>query len=178
MKTKKIVLTGGPGTGKTSVIQLLEKRNYTILPEISREVILQAQKEGIEQLFLEKPLLFSELLLEGRIKQYKEAEQGEAEYIFIDRGIPDVVAYMDYFGSEYPSRFQEVCEIYLYERVFVLPPWEAIYTSDNERYESFDQAKEIHKHIIHTYSTNGYQPIEVPCGTLEERTSFILEHLP
>jgi hypothetical protein len=35
-----------------------------LLPEIE-EVTLEA-KQGIEQLFLEKPLLFSELLLEGR----------------------------------------------------------------------------------------------------------------
>lgn len=178
MRTKKIILTGGPGTGKTSVIQLLEKRNYTVLPEISREIILQAQKDGIDQLFLEKPLLFSELLLEGRIKQYKEAEQAQADYIFIDRGIPDVVAYMDYFKSEYPSVFRDVGELYPYDRVFVLPPWESIYTRDNERYESFEQACQIHKYLLNSYNRSGYHPTEVPLGSLEERASFILEHLP
>lgn len=178
MKTKKIVLTGGPGTGKTSIIQLLEERNYTVLPEISREIILQAQKDGIDQLFLEKPLLFSKLLLEGRIKQYKKAEESQADYIFIDRGIPDVVAYMDYFGSDYPSLFREVGELYPYDMVFVLPPWEAIYTHDNERYETFEQACQIHTYLLNSYNRSGYHPTEIPLGTLEERTSFILELIP
>ena len=65
---KKIVITGGPGTGKTTLINALITSGYNCLPEISRQVTLQAQKDGIEQLFLEKPLLFSELLLSGRIK--------------------------------------------------------------------------------------------------------------
>lgn len=178
VRTKKIVLTGGPGTGKTSIIQLLEARNYTILPEISREIILKAQKDGIDQLFLEQPLLFSELLLEGRIEQYKEAEKTQTDYIFIDRGIPDVVAYMDYFKSNYPAIFRDACKQYPYDGIFVLPPWERIYRRDNERYESFEQACEIHNYLLDSYTRSGYRPTEVPLGTLEERASFILEHLP
>lgn len=178
MRTKKIVLTGGPGTGKTSIIQLLETRNYTILPEISREIILRAQKDGIDQLFLEQPLLFSELLLEGRIEQYKVAETAQTDYVFIDRGIPDVVAYMDYFKSDYPSIFREVCKQYTYDSIFILPPWKGIYRQDNERYESFEQACEIHNYLMERYINSGYRPTLVPHGTLEERVSFILEHLP
>ncbi|NQV77116.1 MAG: ATP-binding protein, partial [Lutibacter sp.] len=70
---QKIVITGGPGTGKSTIIEELAKRNFTCMKEISREVILNARKNGSEQLFLTKPLLFSELLLEGRINQYIEA---------------------------------------------------------------------------------------------------------
>ena len=72
MITKKIVITGGPGTGKSSIINELTKRGYTCYEEISRQVILNARKDGIEQLFLTKPLLFSELLLKGREQQYVE----------------------------------------------------------------------------------------------------------
>ena len=63
----KIVITGGPGTGKSTVIKELARRNYTCMPEISREITLNARQNGTEQLFLTKPLLFSELLLEGQI---------------------------------------------------------------------------------------------------------------
>lgn len=178
METKRIVITGGPGTGKTSVIQLLEEKGYSCLPEVSREVIRSAQKEGIDQLFLKKPLLFSQLLLEGRIEQFKQAEQAKSEYLFFDRGIPDVVAYLDFAGTEYPSLFREVCHTYTYADVFFLPPWEEIYTCDPERYESFEQACLIHNHLMETYSRSGYQIKEVPCSSLEDRVSFILEHLP
>ncbi len=178
METKRIVITGGPGTGKTSVIQLLEEKGYSCLPEVSREVIRSAKKEGIDQLFLEKPLLFSQLLLDGRIEQYKQAEVSSEEYVFYDRGIPDVVAYLDFAGNDYPPLFREVCHTYTYTTVFFLPPWEDIYTCDQERYESFDQACLIHKHLSETYIRSGYPIKEVPCSSLEERVSFILEHLP
>ena len=74
MSTKKIVITGGPGTGKSTLINELIKRGYTCLEEISRQVTLKAKKEGIDQLFLSKPLLFSELLLKGRQKQFIDAD--------------------------------------------------------------------------------------------------------
>ncbi|MGB7842510.1 MAG: ATP-binding protein [Salinimicrobium sp.] len=177
MKTRKIVITGGPGTGKTSVIEALEQNGYFCFHEVSREVIREAKKKGIDQLFLEEPLLFSELLLEGRIKQHREASEMPAELVFLDRGVPDVVAYMNYFGNEYPPVFNKVCKDYLYEKVFILPPWEDIYTEDNERYESYEQAVAIHDELARSYAFHGYEPIEVPCGSIAERTLFILEHL-
>ena len=177
MKTRKIVITGGPGTGKTSVIEALEHHGYFCFHEVSREIIREAQKKGIDQLFLEDPLLFSELLLEGRIRQYKDAEKMTSDLVFLDRGVPDVVAYMNYFGNDYPPVFNRVCREYLYERVFILPPWKQIYTEDNERYESYDQAVEIHDELARSYAHHGYEAIEVPQGTIAERTSFILDHL-
>ena len=56
---RKIVLTGGPGTGKSTIIEELTKRNYTCMPEISRQVTLKAQSKGINQLFLADPIYFS-----------------------------------------------------------------------------------------------------------------------
>ena len=55
-----MVLIGGPSSGKTTLIEALKTKGYTCYPEVSREVIREAQEQGIEQLFLEKPLLFSE----------------------------------------------------------------------------------------------------------------------
>ena len=63
---KKIVITGGPGSGKTSLILFLEENGYQCQNEISRQVTLEAQKKGIDQLFLSDPVLFSQHLLEER----------------------------------------------------------------------------------------------------------------
>ncbi|MBZ9728944.1 ATP-binding protein [Salegentibacter sp. JZCK2] len=177
MKKQKIVITGGPGTGKSSIIRQLEKRGHECLHEISRQVTLEAQKQGIDQLFLEKPLLFSEKLLEGRKIQHREANMLSASTIFIDRGIPDVLAYMDYFKTEYSSYFNDACIEYSYDKIFFLPPWEEIYQSDNERYESFKEASLIAKHLFETYKNYGYSPIEVPKTSVIDRTSFILNQI-
>lgn len=174
---KKIVITGGPGTGKSTVIEELCRRSYTCMPEISRQVTLDAQKKGVDQLFLTQPLLFSEMLLNGRIAQYIDAEKSLKSTVFFDRGIPDVHAYMNYVSETYPSIYKEKSQLHNYDFVFLMPPWKTIYTTDNERYESFEQSLAIHDHLLSAYQELGYKIIEVPFGTISDRTDFILQHI-
>jgi len=69
LKKRKIVITGGPSTGKSTVVDELKNRNFNCFDEVSRDIIKEAKQQGIEQLFLTDPLLFSQKLLEGRVKQ-------------------------------------------------------------------------------------------------------------
>ena len=172
-----VVIIGGPGTGKTTIIDGLLAMDYCCYPEISREVTMEAKKQGIEQLFLENPLLFSELLLEGRKKQHQNALAESQQIVFLDRGIPDVLAYMHYIGDSYPAFFDTACRENRYTKIFILPPWEEIYVSDDERYENFEQAKLIYAHLTETYQEYGYDLIEVPKGTVENRIQFILNSI-
>lgn len=177
MQKEIIVIIGGPGTGKSSIIKELETKGYCCYPEISREVTLEAQKRGIEQLFLEDPLLFSQMLLDGRINQFKSAEKEPHQLVFIDRGIPDVVAYLDFIGDDFPEHFDNACRENVYSKIFMLPPWEEIYESDSERYENFEQSKTIYKHLKKTYTDYGYNLIEVPKDTVDNRILFILDKI-
>ena len=175
---KKIVITGGPGTGKSTVIIELEKQGYQCMHEISREVTLMARKNGIEQLFLKDPMLFSKMLLEGRVNQFKKASNLKNNIVFFDRGIPDVFAYMNYLGVEYPSIFIDQCNNnQYYNTIFLMPPWKDIYITDNERYESFEQSLAIYNHLKSAYKGLGYTIIEVPFGTAQERADFILKKI-
>ena len=170
----KIVLTGAPGTGKSTVLLALEKRGKYCMHEISREVTLEAQRKGTEQLFLTQPLLFSEMLLKGRVEQFETASNLKEKVVFFDRGIPDVHAYMNYIGLDYPSKYEDISNKKRYDFVFLMPPWEEIYITDNERYESFEQALAIHNHLLRTYESLDYTVVEVPKGTVGERTDYIL----
>jgi predicted ATPase len=168
------VIIGGPSTGKSSLINALSAQGFTCFKEISRQVILDARKDGIDQLFLEKPLLFSELLLKGREQQFNNAKNSTDDFVFLDRGIPDTVAYMDYIGQDYPEVFRKSCQNNRYDYVFVLAPWKKIYIQDNERYETFEQAQEIHRALLNTYQNYDYQLKNVPFGTVEERVNHII----
>ena len=147
------------------------------MPEISREVTLMAKKKGIDQLFLTDPLLFSNMLLEGREQQFLEAEKNSSNTVFFDRGIPDVHAYLNFLNTDYPDYFHNKSNQYLYHTVFMLPPWKEIYTSDNERYESFEEAVAIYHHLKKAYREIGYQIKTVPFGSIKERTDFVLDSL-
>lgn len=177
MNTKKIVITGGPGTGKSSIIEELKQRGHLCFDEISRQVTLEARKNGIEQLFLTQPLLFSQMLLEGRAKQFKDANNHENATVFLDRGLPDVLAYMDYFGSDYPEDFVHTCQNSTYDAVFILAPWQEIFQSDSVRYETFEQSEVIHQHLLKTYKNFNYYLIDIPFDTVKKRTDFIIESL-
>lgn len=174
---KKIALIGGPATGKTTLINALKTQGYYCMEEISRQVTLEAQKNGIEQLFLEDPIWFSKQLLDSRKKQFLDAQNSNEPVVFFDRGLPDIVAYLDYIKSDYGQEFITVCETYKYDKIFILPPWKAIYKTDNERYESFDQLLEIHEFLKKWYSKFGYEIIEVHIGSIQERIKFILNRI-
>ncbi len=174
---QKIVITGGPGTGKSTVIAELEQRGFQCMHEISRQVTLDARENGVDQLFLSDPLLFSKLLLEGRVQQYTNASKLSQEIVFFDRGIPDVHSYMNFTNTKYPIVYIENSEKHKYSTVFLMPPWKEIYASDNERYESYDESLTIYTFIKESYLQLGYDIIEIPFGSVQFRTNFILESL-
>lgn len=174
---QKIVLIGGPGTGKTTVLNSLKEKGFFCFEEISRAVTLKAQEQGIEQLFLTEPLLFSEMLLKGREEQYLEANQSKKDIIFFDRGIPDVHAYLRYFKTEFPSIFMEKSKTYKYNYIFHFSPWKEIHTTDNERYETFEEAITIDTFLTKSYLELGYKLINVPFGDINDRTNFIINTL-
>lgn len=184
MTKKRIVITGAPGTGKTTIINKLEQDHFFCFHEIIRAMTQEAKNNGGSNTMKSNPIVsvsdpyqFNLLILNGRIQQYKDASDESADVLFYDRGIPDVLAYMDYFEQVYEQDFIKACEEHKYDRVFLLPPWEDIYVSDEERYESFEQATQLHHHLLETYTRFGYNCIEVPFGTVEERNNFILKHI-
>ena len=158
---QKILITGGPGTGKTALINSLESRGYRCHHEIIHSNTIA---------FVDDPQAFNTNLLNGRIKQFVNSDTHKENIAFFDRGIPDVLAYMDFFNQQYSQRFIDACETHMYDVVFILPPWEAIYKTD-------DEAVAIHYHLEKTYIHFGYSLIYVPFESVENRLHFILDKL-
>lgn len=174
---RKIVITGGPGTGKSTVLNELIRLKYSCMPEISREITSKAKKNGTDQLFLKEPLLFSQLLLEGREEQFLMADNESSDIVFFDRGIPDVHGYLHYLGVKPTDYFMESSKKNRYSKVFIMPPWRDIYRTDEIRYENFEQAIAIYKHIKSTYQKLNYNLLEVPVDTVSNRVKFILNSI-
>lgn len=173
----KIVLVGGPGTGKSSVLDAFKRKGFTCMPEVSREVTIEARQNGVEQLFLKDPLLFSFQLLKKREQQFIESEKLPSKIVFFDRGIPTIKAYLELSEIKYPKEFTKKSKKYKYTNVFEFLPWQKIYKIDNERYEDFEQAQKISAFIRKVYKELKYEITSVPFGSVEDRCNFILNKL-
>lgn len=177
MDCKRIVISGGPSSGKTTIINYLIKQEYYCFEEVSRELIHEAQKKGITQPFLSNPEEFNSSLLQARIQQFEKAKIIQNKACFYDRGILDIIGYMKYAKQRIPVYFSKAVITNRYDTVFLLPPWKQIHVQDNERYEVFEQAQEIYNNIKEAYKSFGYQFLEVPYGAVEYRANFILNAL-
>jgi predicted ATPase len=61
--------------------------------------------------------------------------------------------------------------------VFVLPPWELIYTNDADRDQSFAEAVDVHARIVRWYRSCGYVLDEVPRLPVAQRAEHVLRVL-
>jgi len=123
------------------------------------------------------PEKFNQQLLDGRIDQYKKAKDSLKKSIFFDRGIPDVHAYMHCFGQGYDEEFEQPCYTFRYDEIFLMPPWKDIYSSDNERFETFEESVRIYEYLKETYTNFGYEVCLVPKESIEKRAQYILDFL-
>ena len=184
LKTKKIVITGGPSTGKTAVIKQLQKEGFPCLHEVIRSMT-SAEKDSTENIKIvsnpivsvSDPKKFNTDILEARKEQFRVSVERKDPLIFFDRGIPDVLGYMDCFGQSYGTYFESACQDFRYDQVFIMPPWKEIHVPDEERYESFEESERIHECLVTVYKRYSYAPIAVPFGAIAERTKFIVDQV-
>lgn len=85
-KIKKYVITGGPCSGKTTVISLLKRKGFLVLEETAREVLRNNKRRKNPKNDLELQIE----IFERQIK--KENNLGDAQ-VFLDRSALDGVAY-------------------------------------------------------------------------------------
>ncbi len=162
----------------------LEDKGFHCYHEIIRDMTSKAKKEGNPDILVSNPLVFvddalqfNKDLLYGRAAHFKQSLTSAAPVNIFDRGIPDVLAYMDFFNQEYGEEFITACQDNRYNIIFIAPPWEEIYVSDNERLETYKEAQEIHHALMGTYTRFGYDPILIPKKPVADRVTFILETL-
>lgn len=170
---KRIVISGGPGGGKTTLINLLQKKEgLHCFEEVSRNYIDLGKQNGMENYFKAAPKTFSTFLWEERIKQHEQAKPGCLN--FYDRSLVDVVAYLRHVGSP-ALEWEEALAHYPYDLVFLVEPVAEIYRKDEQRLETFEEAISLHKSLERSYQSLG-KCISVPFLPPEERVTFILNH--
>lgn len=172
-----IVLTGGPGSGKTTLIAAMEKRGYAVRPEAGRAIIRDQQAIDGEGLPWKDRALFAELMLAADLRSHDEACRHRG-IVFFDRGLPDVAGYLTLCGLPVPGHAVTAAERFRYRRtVFIAPPWAAIFGPDAERKQDFAEAARTYEAMARIYLRYGYDLVELPQASVENRADFILRRL-
>ena len=174
--SQKYIISGAPGTGKTTIINALKKKDYYCAEEISRELIAEQISIGGNILPWKDQIAFENKIAHRRYKQYLDSP--ENCICFFDRSSIDCIAYLNNNKLESTSQINKIIKNCIFNKtVFYTPVWEEIYKNDSERQESFDQSIKIDKHLKDSYIKFGYTIIEIPKTTLDKRVNFILSQI-
>ncbi|MFB4320212.1 AAA family ATPase [Actinomadura sp. 21ATH] len=177
MNDRFVVFTGGPGSGKSTLIDLLAGDGYARSEEAGRGVIRDQVAIGGRALPWADRELFAELMLSWELRSYGMAEAAAGTVLF-DRGLPDVVGYLRLEGLPVPDHVAEAARRFRYHRrVFVAPPWPEIYERDVERRQSPEVAERTHASMVETYEEYGYELVTLPRVPVGERARFVRDHL-
>ncbi len=173
INTNWYIITGGPSSGKTKVIEYLSFLNYAIIPEAARILVDTEASKGktIEEIRgdesgFQKKTLEMKIEIENRIPS--------KQITFFDRGIPDSIAY-------YCIRKKDISPVIMaakkrkYRKIFLLE--QLPFRNDYARTEDKKTAHSLNQLLYKSYSELGYNIIRVPVKSIKERVEFILNRM-
>lgn len=173
------VITGGPAAGKSSLIEDLSKRGMLTIAEEARSIIQEELAVMGDAVPWENKEKYAIKMLRRSCKTYLGiSKEQRNNSVFFDRGILDTICYIKMENLSLPlTKDTEQFDKLYAKDVFILPPWKSIYKTDKERKQDWETAVYTYECLKQTYSTYGYTLIEVPKGSIAERTDFIINHI-
>jgi predicted ATPase len=169
------VITGGPGSGKSTLVAELAHSGIATMPEAGRSIIQDQVAIGGSALPWADRSAFAESMLSWELRSYRAAAE-MSETVIFDRGIPDVAGYLRLCGLAVPDHVRRAAELYRYHRrVFLAPPWADIFTQDAERKQTFAEAQATCDAVSEVYRSIGYELIPLPLAPVRERVAFVAE---
>jgi len=173
VKNRWYVVSGGPSSGKTTLINELVARGYKIIPEAARFLIEQKIEEGKSVKDIQNTNEFQKEVLGLQLENEKNAPKDEI--VFFDRAICDGLAYCKFQKLDVP----EYANLDLrgrYKKVFFceqLPLYK-----DNVRIENDEAARELSRLIRQTYQDLDYEIINLPATpTPDDRIKTVLSEI-
>ena len=173
-RTNWHVITGGPCTGKTTMANKLTERGYKTTIEHARHYIdtHRVLGESVEEIKRHK-YIFQRGILEMQVAE--ETDLSPHETIFLDRAIPDAMAYYKFLDLKVDDALTGAMQLFHYKTAFILDRLPLV--NDYARREDEEEQIRIHQLIIEAYQNLPTKIIYAPVLPIEERTDFVLNHI-
>ena len=144
-RTSRIVFTGSPGVGKTTLLLALQARGYTIVGDSARTIIQDRRRRGLSP----RPNAheFAQEVLRIDVENYA-CHATTSGRVFFDRSVLDALALLNHVTPIGERELSACLSQYQYNfKVFVFPPLEAIYANDTERDRTFEHVVAVHRSV-------------------------------
>ena len=173
-QTNWYVITGGPSSGKTTTVNLLRDRGYITTMEHARHFLDTQRLKGrtIEEVKANQ-LEFQHGVLQMQIDQENEIKPNVQ--VFLDRAIPDALAYYRYLKLPVDDLMRKALQKVFYKKIFIMDPLPLV--NDYARLENVEAQKKIHELITEVYEALPFPIVHVPVLPAEERVDFILRNI-
>ena len=170
------LLTGAPGSGKSAIVDRLRSFGFAASDEPARQILAEQRRFGGRGVPDKDAGLFTQLMLSRSIFEHGRMQQRKFPSFF-DRGVPDVVAYADLYELD-TAVARAAAQTFRYNKlVFFAPDWADIYRQDDERKMTYDEACRFGHSMRRVNQDLGYDLVEIPRDTPENRADFILNRV-
>jgi len=171
--TNWYVITGAPCSGKTSVISSLEQHGYRVVHETARAYINEELDKGkrLDEIKADMSL-FEHNIFYRKIEI--ESSLPDKAIVFLDRAIPDSIAYFRFAGLNPEEPEKESAKI-RYRKIFLFDRLRIKH--DEVRNENEEDSILIDRLIEETYVNLGYEIMRIPVLPVGRRTVCILENM-
>jgi len=172
-QTNCYAITGAPCSGKTSVILELERRGFRVVHEAARAYIDEQMALGLSLNEIKSDISsFEQQILFRKVDTELRLSPGDT--VFLDRGIPDSMAYFNIEGLDDSLPVRE-SRLYRYRAVFFFE--RLTFERDGARSEDDYKAARLEGLIKKGYGSLGYTLILIPVVPIKQRVDLVLSYL-
>jgi len=181
---KKIIITGGPHTGKTTLLDALKAKHpqHCYVPEPATIVIEAEQhRENTEEGYVgtfpwNNYPAFGLKVIQQSLDLEKDLDS-KSGLVILDRSLIDTVAYARMNDCEHllPDLYKKI-EAAQYQKAFFCD-FVGSYQSNNVRSESFEEAQATQQALRIAYQEPNIQVIDMPAVSIDERIQILEDTL-